>query len=167
MSRRDHLRAVGGFVAGLEALALGALVFVTGTLIVVAAWSTIDAHQAAAAGARAAARVVALSDPLQTPAERQSAAETAVQLAMGGSGPTGSDVRDIEVAGVPAQLPACGVVAITVTVPVAATMLPWLTPRGPTTTSATRQAVVDPHRSGVPRPGGSEVDAACGPASWP
>lgn len=47
-----------GFVAGAEALIFGVLVFVIGTLIVVNAWSVVDAKFAASAAAREAARAV-------------------------------------------------------------------------------------------------------------
>lgn len=47
-----------GFVAGAEALIFGVLIFVIGTLIVVNAWSVVDAKFATSAAAREAARAV-------------------------------------------------------------------------------------------------------------
>lgn len=51
-------RGEDGFVAGAEALIFGVLIFVIGTLIVVNAWSVVDAKFATSAAAREAARAV-------------------------------------------------------------------------------------------------------------
>ncbi|MCC5947219.1 MAG: hypothetical protein JJT89_02080 [Nitriliruptoraceae bacterium] len=50
--------AQDGFVAGLEALAFGVLVFVLGTLLVVNAWAIVDAKFATNTAAREAVRSV-------------------------------------------------------------------------------------------------------------
>ena len=47
-----------GFVAGGEALALGVVVFVLGTLLVLSGWSLVDAKLAVEAAAREAGRAV-------------------------------------------------------------------------------------------------------------
>lgn len=52
--RRDE----GGFVAGSEALALGVVVFVIGTLLVISAWRLVDGKLAVETAAREAARAV-------------------------------------------------------------------------------------------------------------
>ena len=61
----------GGFVAGGEALALGVVVFVMGSLLVLSAWRLVDGKLAVETAAREAARgvveapVSVLVDPLQ------------------------------------------------------------------------------------------------------
>lgn len=69
MSHTDPPTAVpgrvgqGGFLGGLDALAFGALVLLTGTLLVVNAWSVVDTRLAVGAAARGAARTVAGAGP--------------------------------------------------------------------------------------------------------
>jgi hypothetical protein len=53
-----RLRREDGTVAGAEALVLGVLVFVFGTLLVVDGWAVVDARFAADAAAREAVRAV-------------------------------------------------------------------------------------------------------------
>ncbi len=53
--RRDE----DGFLGGLDALAFGALVLVTGTLLIINAWSVVDTRMAVSAAAREAVRTIA------------------------------------------------------------------------------------------------------------
>ncbi len=59
---RARAAAEHGFLGGLDALAFGALVFLTGTLLVLNAWSVVDTRMAVGAAAREAARAVADGD---------------------------------------------------------------------------------------------------------
>lgn len=67
----SRLRTQDGFLGGLDALAFGALVLLTGTLLVVNAWSVVDTRMAVSAAAREAVRSIVdapveqLNDPGQ------------------------------------------------------------------------------------------------------
>ena len=67
MIRRPRFRGDCG-VAGAEALALGVLVFLFGTLLVANVWAVIDAKMATTSAAREAARAFALADEAPVPA---------------------------------------------------------------------------------------------------
>lgn len=55
---RPCWRDEDGLLGGLDALAFGALVFLTGTLLILNAWSVVDTRMAVSAAAREAVRTV-------------------------------------------------------------------------------------------------------------
>lgn len=135
--------AEAGFVAGLEALAFGVLIFVLGTLVVVNAWGVVDAKFAASAAAREAVRAAAEASDLdqQGPLARAAAAQ-----ALDGHGvDEGAEVQPLRVG-----LTRCQEVAFRVRIEVPVLILPGLTERvAPFVVVAEHREVVDPYRSGL------------------
>lgn len=142
MTRRP-IETEGGFVAGLEALAFGVLIFVLGTLVIVNAWAVVDAKFAASAAAREAVRAAVEAPDLdqQGPLARAAAAQ-----ALDGHG----IADDAEVEPLRVGLTRCQEVAYRVRIEVPALILPGLTERiAPFVVVAEHREVVDPYRSGL------------------
>ena len=136
-----------GFVAGLDALAFGVLIFVIGTLIVLNGWTVIDAKYASNAAAREAVRAV-VEAPAGTPSsELQQRATSAARQAYAAHGHEPGRV-DVTAEG-PLTLERCSEVSIVTTVEVTSVIVPGLmdTPRWHV--SSRYQQVVDPFRSGL------------------
>lgn len=132
-----------GFVAGLEALAFGVLIFVLGTLVVVNAWAVVDTKFAASAAAREAVRAAVEAGAVaDQPARAQSAADEAL---------AGHGIEaDAEVVPLRLGLERCQQVAYQVRIEVPALLLPGLTERiAPFVVVAEHREVVDPFRSGL------------------
>ena len=144
--------ADGGFVAGLEALAFGVLVFVFGTLILLNAWAVVDAKFATNGAAREAVRAVVetpggatLSD-LQLREIALEAARTA--SAAHGYAPGAVTIRPLTASGTLSQT-RCAPVRIEAIVEVRATTLPGLVGPRLTTVASVHEEVIDPFRSGL------------------
>lgn len=135
--------AQAGFVAGLEALAFGVLIFVLGTLVVVNAWAVVDAKFAASAAAREAVRAA-----VEAPDVGQQGALAMAAAAQALDGHGISD--DAEVTPLQVGLTRCQEVAYRVRVEVPALLLPGLSERlAPFVVVAEHREVVDPYRSGL------------------
>lgn len=136
-----------GFVAGLEALAFGVLIFVIGTLIVVNGWAVVDAKFASNAAAREAVRAVVEAPAGAPSSDLQQRATSAAHQAYAAHGHEPGRV-DVTPEG-PLTLERCAEVSIATTVEVTSVIVPGLmeTPRWHV--SSRYQQVVDPFRSGL------------------
>jgi hypothetical protein len=138
-----------GAVAGVEALAFGALVFVLGTLLVANLWAAVDGRSAADGAARAAARAVLLADP---GSDAAAVADRAALAALAAHGVPADRTVDVRVRGTLAR---CEVVEVTVAHQVPLVVLPSVgVGRRVVTVRSTHAAVVDPFASGLPATSG-------------
>ncbi|GGI05619.1 hypothetical protein [Egicoccus halophilus] len=139
----SHRSGEAGFVAGLESLAFGVLVFVLGTLAVVNAWAVIDAKFATSAAAREAVRAAVESPDAGAQPAR---AEAAARAALAGHGLE----HPAQIVPVVVGLARCQEVAYRVRTEVPALLLPGITARvRPFVVSSEHREVVDPYRSGL------------------
>ncbi|HUQ40240.1 MAG TPA: hypothetical protein VM030_08805 [Acidimicrobiales bacterium] len=134
----------GGQVGGIEAVALGVLVLVVGSLLVANAWAVIDAKSAAGAAAREAARAyVEATDGAVAVSEGQDAADAALEG-------HGRDPARLQLRWSGSRFARCARVTAEARYPVPMLVLPFLR-RGPAFTVAARHSeVVDPYRSDLP-----------------
>lgn len=137
----------GGFVAGAESLIFGVVIFVLGTIVVLNAWSALDARFAAAAAARDAVRAV-----VQAPAgsDLAAVAESAAVAAFAGHGrePAGLEVIWIGDGDGP-QRARCGEVRFRVETTVDVVLLPrWSSPPS-FQVSALHAELVESYRAGI------------------
>lgn len=134
----------GGAVAGIEALAFGALVFVVGSLLVANAWAVVDAKMAVSAAAREAVRAfVEAPDATAASGDARRAARATLD-AHGRSGPMGYEATAT-------AFERCARVRVTVSVVVPPVALPWVGGfSGAITARASHSELVDPLRSDVP-----------------
>jgi hypothetical protein len=141
-----------GFVAGLEALAFGVLVFVFGTLILVNGWSVVDAKFVTNGAAREAVRAVVETpgDGTRTDLQLRRIALRAAQDAGAAHGyaPGAISITPRTVTGSLSQR-RCASVRIEATVEVRATTLPGFVGPRLTTVSSVHEEVIDPFRSGL------------------
>lgn len=137
-------RAQDGFVAGAEALVLGVLVFVVGTLIVVNAWGVVDAKFATAAAAREATRAVVESRP---DADLQAVAEAAARATLDGHG-RGGAAPSVTAVGEGA-LRRCAEIGYEVAVTVPAVAAVGEAALGEFQVTSRHYELVDPYRSGL------------------
>lgn len=138
----------GGFVAGLEALAFGVLVFVFGTLIVVNAWAIVDAKFATNSAAREAVRAVietAGSGLTDTVVEERARLQAQRAASSHGFAPSQVLVRTGEIG-------RCGgdAVSIEVQVTIASLLVPGVDGWGDRTIASTHAELLDPFRSNLP-----------------
>lgn len=137
-----------GFVAGADALLIGVLVFVMGTLVAVNAWSVVDARFAASAAAREAVRAAVETPVGADPHVRALHAGRAAHAAHG------RDVEALHLEPVGAVgLARCQRIRYRAVVTVPSTIVPGMWATGGFEVTATHSEVVDPHRSGL-APGG-------------
>jgi hypothetical protein len=142
-------REQAGAVAGVEALAFGALVFVLGSLLVANLWAAVDGRSAADGAARAAARAVVLADPGSDVAAVADRAALAALVAHGVPADRAVDVR------LRGTLARCEIVEVTVAHQVPLVVLPSVgAGRRGVTVRSTHAAVVDPFASGLPATSG-------------
>ena len=152
----EQLRAGHGFVAGGEALALGVVVFVMGTLLVLSGWSLVDGKLAVEASAREAARsviespVAVLADPVTG---HQLADTTARATMVAHRGPDDSPdttwrfIRT-QVSGAIAR---CAPITATVTIDVDTVRMPLLGGGlGTVTLTGVHTERIEPYRGGLP-----------------
>lgn len=133
-------------VAGLEALAFGALIFVVGTLLIVNAWGVVDAKMATAAAAREATRLLAESYVETAPG----AVEEVARETLRGHGRDPERMEGVpQVVGV---LERCTRVEVTVAYRVPTITLPWIGGFGGhgVIVRSSHSELVDPFRSGLP-----------------
>lgn len=138
----------GGFVAGAEALAFGVLIFVIGTLVVVAGWSVVDAKLATSAAAREAVRAVVRAPADATTHELEQRAVLAAHQAVAAHGHVPADTA-LTVDDPPLALERCREVTIAVHVEVRSVLVPGFVDTARWTVSSRHQQLVDPYRSGL------------------
>lgn len=149
-----------GLVAGGEALALGVVVFVVGTLLVLSAWSLVDGKLAVETAARQAARAVveAPSSVLLDPWQRDGLADaTALATMEAHRGPSGSDATTWRFlrADLRGAVVRCGAVTATVEVEVQTVRLPVLARGfGSVRMVGEHTERIEPYRAGLPVGGG-------------
>ncbi len=132
---RDE-RATGG----VEVLAIGFLVFMTGTLLVASAWGVIDTKMAAIAASREGARAAAESSG--------DAGPDAVRAATVAWTSLGRQERSLQV-DLEGDTGRCGRFVVIVTSHVKPIRMPWLGAWGDITVVARHSEIVDPYRSGL------------------
>jgi hypothetical protein len=136
-----------GFVAGAESLLFGVLVFVIGTLIVVNAWSAIDAKFATSAAAREATRAAVEA---AAGADLQAVATRAAHATLEGHGRRSSPGLQVTPVGATA-LTRCAEVGYAVQLDVPVLNLPLVERRlGSYRVRSEHRELVDPYRSGLP-----------------
>jgi len=149
--RRRH--ADDGAIAGLEALAFGALIFVGGTLLIVNAWGVVDAKVAVSAAAREATRAFVESPAQATVEQAEVRAREAAHLTMAGHGSGRVALVDVRMQGAfPGRgLVRCAEVTSTVTTSVPSLFIPFVgvLRQGGFEVRASYTEVVDPFRSGL------------------
>ena len=147
------LRRDDGFVGGVEAVILGVLTFVTGGLIILNAWTLIDAANALDGAAQAAARVYVEAAPGSDPLDQSTrAARESLQL----YGISDSDTATVEITG---SLQRCVAITVTVSYSVPRVSVPLINSLGGNRTlSARHTEIVDPFRSGLD----GEIGSGCG-----
>lgn len=159
IARRTAGTSEEGFVAGGEALALGLVVFVLGSLIVLSAWRLVDGKLAVETAAREAARAVVeapvdvLVDPTATPPLADARArETMVAHRGPDDAPDATwTFLDTTVTGETAR---CAPVTATVTIEVDTVRLPLIGGGfGAVRLTGEHSERIEPYRSGLP-PGG-------------
>lgn len=143
-SPSTRLRGQGG-QAGWEAVPLGLLTFVVGTLIAVNAWAVVDAKMTVSAAAREATRAYVETPSGGDPLERAAAAARA---AVGGAG---RDPARLVLTPVDATYTRCSTVRFEAAYEIPAFRVPWVGGLGAVTARARHAEVVDPFRTGVPR----------------
>jgi hypothetical protein len=146
---RPGWRSERGAAGGFEALPLGLLAFVAGTLLLANAWGVLDGRIAASAAAREAARAFVESDAGSRDgawAEAERAAEEAI--AGHGRDPARMTVSSEG----PVRFERCAPVTVVVGYRVPTISLPWIDGfgAGHLTVTARHHEVVDPFRDGVP-----------------
>ncbi len=137
-----------GFVAGAEALAFGVLIFVIGTLVVVAGWSVVDAKFATSAAAREAVRAVVAAPADATTHELEQRAVAAAHQAVAAHGHAPADTS-LTVDGPPLTLERCRDITIAVHVEVRSVRVPGFVDTARWTVSSRYRQLVDPYRSGL------------------
>ena len=136
--------AQDGFVAGAEALILGVLIFVIGTLIVVNAWGVVDAKFATSAAAREATRAVVESTP---GSDLQATAESVARSTLAGHGRRGAGMQVTPVGA--SALSRCAEVGYEVAITVPAIAFVGDAALGEFRVSSRHYELVDPYRSGL------------------
>lgn len=159
-ARDRRVRSEDGFVAGGEALVLGTLVFVVGTLLLVSMWTIVDAKLAVEAAAREATRAVveAPVDVLASAGTASRLAENAAVAAMTAqrgppdAGAASWTLVDVTLDG---RLERCGAIVSTVHVTVDTPRLPFIGRRlSAGTLAGTHSERIEPYRAGLPVPPG-------------
>jgi hypothetical protein len=151
--RRRRRRGESG-QAGIEAVPFALLTFVIGTLVVVNAWSVIDAKITASSAAREATRAF-----VEAPADGDAAglADAAARDAVLGAG---RDPKRLTLTQLEGSFARCETVRFEAAYRLPAVRVPWLGGLGSFTARARHAEVVDPFRTGIPRSAGG-----CGPAA--
>jgi hypothetical protein len=143
----DGHRRERGQVGGIEVLAFGFLVLVSGTLLVVNAWAVVDAKFAVDAAAREAARTY-----VETPDRHDArvAAEARALEALRAHGRGDPDRVSVSITE-PEGFGRCRPVEVTVAYRVPALTLPFLGGFGRSIdATATHTEAIDPFRDGLP-----------------
>ena len=153
---RVSARSDEGMVGGAEALPLGLLVFVIGSLIVANAWSVIDAKLAVNAAAREATREYVEAQVTEASAASYAESE-ATAAGLAAIAAHGRDPGRADVALASSEHPSgggfvrCARVTFTASYEVPALSVPWIGGFGGSfDVSARHSELVDPFRDGVP-----------------
>lgn len=143
-----------GYVAGAEALILGVLVFVFGTLLIVNGWRVVDAKFATNAAAREAVRAVIEAQPGATTEQLAVQARGSAAQALLAHG---YDVEVLTLTPLTAVVAGrCDPVRYRAQLTVRSTIVPGLAGPGSFTVSSEHEEVMYPFRSGLP----GEADCA-------
>ena len=150
------MRAEDGFVAGGEALALGVVVFVMGTLLVLSGWSLVDGKLAVEAAAREAARSVVeapvpvLTDPVTGNQLADTTARATMVAHRGPDGAPDTTWRFIRTQ-VVGEVARCAPITATVTIEVDTVRMPLLGGGfGTVTLTGQHTERIEPYRGGLP-----------------
>lgn len=136
-----------GFAAGAEALIFGVLVFVLGTIIVLNAWSVVDAKFATSAAAREAVRAVAEAE---VGADLQATADQAAAQAFQGHGREPADVTVVwDGADLGVVQARCAEVRYRATTTVGVMAIPRFANQVSFTVTSVYSELIDPFRSGL------------------
>jgi hypothetical protein len=148
--RRPQWRDERGQVGGIEVLAFGFLVLVSGTLLMVNAWAVVDAKFAVDAAAREGARAfVEVPDP----GEAHATADRRAREALAAHGRDQSERVSVAIS-TPDGFGRCRPVEVRVEYEVPALTLPFIGGFGDSiTATATHVERVDPFRDGLPEGG--------------
>lgn len=155
-SSSRRLGAEDGFVAGGEALALGVVVFVVGTLLVLSGWRLVDGKLAVETAAREAARAVVeapvdvLLDPVAGPGAADAIARSTMVAHRGPDDVAAATWRFVgtQVTGATAR---CAPITATVTIQVDTVRLPLIGGgMGTVTLVGEHTERIEPYRSGLP-----------------
>ena len=141
-----RLRGDSGQVGGIEAIPLGVLIFVLGTLVIANAWAVVDAKFATDAAARQAARTfVEATDAAAAFADADAAGRAAIE----GHGRDPNRARIVPVGEF--TLARCERAAFEVTYKVPALSMPLIGGLGkaPFLVRSTHRELVDPFRAGL------------------
>ena len=157
---RHRLHDEGGFVAGGEALAMGVVVFVMGTLLVLSAWRLVDGRLAVETAAREAARGVVeapvdvLVDPVrghQVGDERARSTMVAHRGPDSAADATWEFVRTEVRTDAPGGVVRCAPITATVTVRIDTIHLPLIGGGfGTVEMTGAHTERIEPYRSGLP-----------------
>lgn len=134
-----------GFVAGAESLLFGVLIFVVGTLVVVNAWSVVDARFATSAAAREAVRVVVEAPP---GVDVHAAASAAARAAFAAHGRDASRLEVVPRTSLDQRR--CAEIRYEAATSVDPVLLPGIGSGASVRVFSTHAEVVDPYRSGLP-----------------
>ncbi len=146
-SRSRFVTDEQGLAAGAEALIFGVLVFVIGTIIILNAWSVVDAKFATSSAAREAVRAAVEAPP---GADLDATAETAAAAAFEGYGRDPTKVSVLwDGTGSGAVQARCAPVQYRVTTTVGVMMVPRLSNRLTFDVSSVYSELIDPFRSGL------------------
>lgn len=155
-ARRPGVSGEGGFVAGGEALALGLVVFVVGSLLVLSAWRLVDGKLAVETAAREAARAVVeapvavLTDPVGGPQAADVAARATMVAHRGPDDVPGATWR-FATTRVVGETVRCAPITATVEVQVDTVRLPLIGGGlGTVTLTGQHTERIEPYRSGLP-----------------
>lgn len=151
-----------GFVAGGEALALGVVVFVVGTLLVLSAWRLVDGRLAVETASREAARAVVeapievLTDPVASQQLADARARSAMVAQRGPDDAPGA-TWTYGAATLRGQTARCSPITASVTVRIETVRLPLIGGGfGTVTMTGEHTERIEPYRSGL-----SVEDAQC------
>jgi len=145
--RRSIVADEGGFAAGAEALIFGVLVFVLGTIIILNAWSVVDAKFATSAAAREAVRAVAEAD---VGTDLQVTADQAAGQAFRGHGRGPGDVTVVWDGDGPGAVQArCAEVRYRASTTVGVMAIPRFANQVSFTVTSVYSELIDPFRSGL------------------
>lgn len=157
MTARD---TEAGFVAGAEALALGVVVFVAGTLLVLNGWRLVDGKLAVETAAREAARAVVEAPVvtlLDAPASAALADDTARSVMATHRGPddTPGATWAFVASAVSGDVERCAPITATTEIDVDTVRLPLIGGFGTVRLVGEHTERIEPFRSGLPLGGSS------------
>ncbi len=140
--RRRRLVGEHGFVGGAEVLPFGLLIFVTGILIIVNAWTAVDTKMTLDSAAQVVSRSISEADRIDRDETEELVRRTIADLGLD------PDPVSIEIDPPGPSLVRCDRITVTLAYPVPALRLPIIGRIGDTIeVHATASELVDPFRS--------------------